>query len=255
MRLKPAPITLSKSSNMQTSSILSLAALFFGAFSSQAFLQAQTVAWGTSASANPLAFNSDGAVDNATNIWNLGYFDDTYTPDATNWNSWAANWNTVATSTHQNWGGAFWAVSVNTYDVGSAAAGKQMYVFAYNDLSKIGTPEGEALIYRQDGLLFPGVADQETFDVANNPMDTDDDAFTVIWGRVDREMYADANDNDGILRGGGIISSLIQDSNATPYDQGNGTFEVQFATWAVIPEPSAALLGGIGLLLLLRRRR
>lgn len=39
-------------------------------------------------------------------------------------------------------------------------------------------------------------------------------------------------------------------------DSGSGGFAThQFVTWDVIPEPSAALLGGLGLLALLRRRR
>jgi hypothetical protein len=247
-----------------TLSSLRFPLLITAAFASLANLHGQTVAWGTSASVNPLSFNSDGAVDNSSNTWTLGWFNVGYTPTDTNWDSWADNWNPVATSVHQDWGG-FWAVSVNTYDVGVDAAGKQMYVFAYNDLNKIGTPDGEVLIYRQDGLLFPSIPNQETFDIADNPLDAGDDAFTVIWGRVDRNMYADnlwpnnaaspVPENGGVLTGGGIFSVLMPDSVSVPYDQGNGTFEAQFGTWAVIPEPSTALLGGLGMMLLLRRRR
>jgi hypothetical protein len=172
----------------------------------------------------------------------------------------------VATDVHQDWGG-FWAVSVNTLDVGAAAAGRQMYVFAYNDLNKIGTSDGEALLYRQDGLLFPSTPNQVTFDIADNPKNTDDDAFTVIWGRVDRNMYHDSlwptgtnysplPANGGVITGGGIFSVPVADSQATPYDQGNGTFEAQFGTWSAVPEPTGALLvGGLGLLLFMRRRR
>ena len=37
----------------------------------------------------------------------------------------------------------------------AAAAGKQVYMFAWNDLGLIGTPQGEALLYREDGLFLP----------------------------------------------------------------------------------------------------
>ena len=244
---------------MKTSTFLWFSALIAGMFSSLSVLHGQTVAWGSSVSVNPLAFNSTGTVDNNTNIWDLGYFNDGYTPDATNWATWADNWKAVDTNYHKEWDNVYWAVATNNYSVAPAAVGKQMYVFAYNDLAKIGTPQGEALIYRQNGLLFPSSPNQETFDIANNPTDDgksfNDDNFTVIWGRVDREMYADANGNNGILTGGGIFSFVVPDSNATPYDNGNGTFEAQFATWQVVPEPSAALLSALGMLLLLRRRR
>lgn len=225
-----------------------------------------TVAWGTSASFDPLAFHEDGSVDNAQNLWTLGWFNDGYVPDALNWDSWAANWNPVSSPVseddpldptppydqinfpvHRKVDG-LWGVSVNTYDVGSAAVGKQMYVFAYNDLTKIGTPDGEALLYRQDDFYFPGSPTQATFDIEDNPLNSSDDNLTVIWGRVDRAMY----DIGGVLTGGGLISVEVPDSDATPLA---GTFEAQFATWAVVPEPSAALLGGLGMLLLLRRRR
>jgi len=234
-------------------------------------ISAQTVAWGTSVSFNPLAFNSDGSVDNSGNLWTLGYFNTGFTPDATNWSQWASNWHAVSSPTsetnplppynqvnyprHRDEGG-LWAVSVNTYSVPDpVAAAKQMYVFAYNDLTKLGTPAGEALLYRQDGLKFTGeAAGQATFDIADNPLDNgqtgNDDTFTVIWGRVDRKMY----DAGGVLTGGGVIHNLVPDSIAQPPDQLNGTFEAQFATW--VPEPASALLVAFGgALAALRRRR
>jgi len=226
----------------------------------------QTVAWGTSASFNPVAFQPDGTVDNQNNLWTLGYFTSGFTPDQDNFLQWAANWDRVSSAvpeddpldpdplaplindpTHKLYGGLLWAVSVNTYDVGVAAGGRQVYVFGYNDLNLIGTPQGQALLYREDGLLFPTIPNQITFDIANNPLDTNDDNFTVIWGRVDRDMV----NLGGVLTGGGIISNPQADS-AEP--QLFGTFEAQFATWP-IPEPSVAILTCLGMLGLLRRRR
>lgn len=244
--------------------------------------QGQTVAWGSSVSFNPIAFNSDGTVDNQANLWMLGYFDDGFIPDATNYADWVANWNPVSSLTPEedpldpgsgtlvNYpehhffddpdpdGFDFWSVSVNTYNVGPEAGGKQAYIFAYNDANLIGTPDGEALLFREDGLLLPTVPNQVTFDIANNPLDTADDDFTVIWGRVDRDTV----NLGGIVRGGGIITALegtVDGDSATGGASGDfitlfSTYEAQFATWP-IPEPSTALLAALGLLAMFRRRR
>ena len=213
-------------------------------------LQAQTVAWGSSVNFTPISYTSDGTVDNEVLTWDLGYFTTGYTPDQTNFATWAANWNAVASDTYRDFGG-LWALSVNTLDVGPVAAGRQMYIFAYNSLANIGTSAGEALLFREDGLLFPTVPNQVTFDIANNPLDTNDDAFTVIWGQVDRSVYGAG----GMLVGGGTYSDLKTDSNTQPPNNGFGTFEAQSFTWAPIPEPSAAVLACLGSLVLLRRRR
>jgi hypothetical protein len=136
-------------------------------------------------------------------------------------------------------------------NVGAAAAGKQQYQFAYNSLGLLGTPDGEAFLTRQDGLLFPDGPIANVFDIADFPFNSDDDLFTVIWGRVDRDMYA----TGGIVTGSGEISSVVPDSNATPADSLNGRFEVQSATWP-IPEPSSALLiMVVGFRCIFRRRK
>jgi hypothetical protein len=214
-------------------------------------LQAQTVAWGSSVNFTPISFTQNGEVDNEVLTWDLGYFSTGYTPDQTNYATWAANWNPVATDKYKDFGG-LWALSVNTLDVGAAAAGRQMYIFAYNSLANIGTNLGEALLFREDGLLFPTVPNQVTFDIANNPLDTNDDAFTVIWGQVDRSVYGAG----GMVVGGGTYLSLGTDSNTQPPNNGLGTFEAQSFTWGIpIPEPSAAVFACLGSLILLRRRR
>ena len=216
---------------------------------------AQTVAWGTSVSENPLAYTSNGNVDNGALTWELGWFTDGFIPDATNYSQWIANWNPVDAATHQNFGtvgSPLWSVSANAEDVGEAATSKQEWIFAYNDPGKFGTDEGEALLFREVGLTFPALLGQNTFDIANNPLDPADDTFEVVWGRVDREMY----NVGGVLKGGGLYGSEVADSNAQPADQLNGTFEAQSGTWAAVPEPSSAgLLGLLGTAALLRRRR
>lgn len=252
---------------MKTKSTLPIAGFFACLAILAGTAHSQTVAWGTSASLFPVSFQPDGSVDNQTNLWTLGWFNDGFTPDETNYSQWIANWNPVSSPvpeddpldsdpnaplvndpTHKLYDDTFWAVSVNTYDVGSAAGGRQAYVFAYNDANLIGTPEGQALLYREDGLLLPTVPNQVTFDIANNPQDSNDDNFTVIWGRVDRDMV----NLGGVLTGGGIIYDPQADSAA---DELFGTFEAQFATWAPIPEPSSGVLALLGVLGLLRRNR
>lgn len=234
----------------------------------------QTVAWGGSVSVNPLSFDSKGNQDINTMVWELGWFNDGFIPDATNFNTWASNWNSVDVGAFLDYGGLFAANEI-VDNPGAAAVGKVMYTFVHNGGSAdtsvwgplMGTPDGEALLYTAGLTFLPVPAPTVSFNIADNPLDAaDDDTFQVIWGRVDRNMYLDAlwggsntpaspaPPNGGVIQGGGIITNPIADSQATPYDDLNGLFENQTATWP-IPEPSAALLGAIGTLLLLRRRR
>jgi hypothetical protein len=236
--------------------LLALALLGF-IFASVGKVQSQTVDWGTSYSENPLSFLSDGTVDNQILTWQLGWFTDGFTPDQTNYMSWATNWNPVDTNAHTFIvdnsfpSGGLWSVAGHVDDVGVEAGGKQQYMFAYNSLGLIGTTSGEAFLARQDGLFFPQGPTANVFDIADFPLSSNDDLFTVIWGRVDRNMYQPG----GLVSGGGDISFVVPDSNATPADSLNGTFEAQSATWP-IPEPSSALLVSlVGLTFLLKRRR
>lgn len=245
------------------------------ALASSPLAHSQTVAWGTSVNFTPLSFDSDGSVDNQSNLWTIGYFNNGFVPDTANFLDWAANWNPVSSPTPEadpldpsadlinfpfhrsvpsGFTGSevdeFWSTSVNTFDVGEAAGGRQIYMFAYNDINLIGTPQGEALLYREDGLLLPTTPNQITFDVADNPLDTNDDNFTVIWGQVDRRI--DDLSPSSVLRGGGEISQLLTDSSSS--QAGFADWETQFATWP-IPEPSTTLLVVLSSLGLLRRRR
>ncbi len=235
-------------------------------------LGAQTVAWGGSGSFDVLSYDSHGNADIDALTWELGWFSDGYTPGAANAETWADNWNSVDVGSHHLYGDGTYNTNEVVDDPGNV--GKTIYMFVHNGgLDKsvwgslMGTPAGEALIMTQGQKFLPSPAPGITFDIADNPLDASDDNFTVIWGRVDRNMYADslwgggntptgpAPANGGVIWGGGIISNPIPDSQATPYDDLNGLFENQTATWALVPEPSAALMGGIGLLFLLRRRR
>jgi len=239
-------------------------------------LSAQTVAWGGSVSFNPLSFDSRGNQDIDTHVWELGWFNDGYTPDATNATTWSSNWNSVDVGAFRAFDGGLFSANEIIYDPGAVSVGKTMYTFVHNGGTAdptvwgplMGTPDGEALLYTLGLTFLPVPAPTVSFNIANNPLTlSDDSGFDVVWGRVDRNMYLDslwgglntpvspAPANGGVIWNAGIITNPVADSQATPYDELNGLFENQTATWAPVPEPSTALLGGLGALLLLRRRR
>jgi len=251
--------------------------LFLGLAMTLPRLSAQTVNWGGTISVNPLSFDSSGNQDISTHVWELGWFNNGYTPTATNYATWATNWNSVDVGSFKAFdGGSLYSANEIVDNPGAASLGKTMYTFVHNGGTAdptvwgplMGTPAGEALLYTLGLTFLPSPAPTVSFNIANNPLDAAaDNGFNVIWGRVDRNMYSDAlwggsntpaspaPANGGVMWNAGIITNPIADSQATPYDDLNGLFENQTATWAPIPEPTAAFLGGLGILLLLRRRR
>lgn len=255
---------------------LSLITFTCGVLLAMPNLTAQTVGWGGSGSVNPLSYYSNGTVDNASLTWELGWFSDGYAPTADSFSTWATNWNSVDVGEHRLYPTPeppTWNLNEEYTNLAPASApnGKQIYMFAHNggttDKSVwgplMGTAAGEALIIT-DGQFFPPLGLALSFDIADNPYGTEDDNFNVVFGRVDRNMYLDAlwptdanmiPANGGVIQGGGVFSNPRADSQAAPYDDFNGTFESQTGTWAPIPEPSAAILGCLGMLGLLRRRR
>lgn len=239
-------------------------------------VEAQTVAWGGSASNSPLSYDSHGNVDVGLLTWELGWFADGYIPESSNAESWADNWNSVAIGSYQDFGGIYAAnfVVTDPLAIDPSAEGKTIFTFVHNGGADknvwgklMGTADGEALIYTESLSYLAAPAPTQTSDIADNPLDSSDDVLTVIWGRVDRNMYADADwggentptgpapANGGVITGGGVISNPIADSQVTPYDNLNGIFENQTATWVEAPEPSSAILGALGMLLLFRRCR
>jgi autotransporter-associated beta strand protein len=81
-----------------------------------------------------------------------------------------------------------------------------------------------------------------------------DDLAGLVWGDVTNDTYTLI---DGTLADG-IFAQLNHNSFATAYDIGGGRkayFQEGSLQLVVIPEPGAALLGSLGLLALLRRRR
>jgi autotransporter-associated beta strand protein len=81
-----------------------------------------------------------------------------------------------------------------------------------------------------------------------------DDLTGLDWGTVANGTYTLI---DGAL-GSGVFDALANNSLATAYDIGSGRsayYQQGSLQLVVIPESSSALLSGVGLLALLRRRR
>lgn len=81
-----------------------------------------------------------------------------------------------------------------------------------------------------------------------------DNLAGLVWGNVTNDTYTLI---DGTLADG-IFAQLNHNSFATAYDIGDGRkayFQEGSLQLVVIPEPGAALLGSLGLLALMRRRR
>jgi MYXO-CTERM domain-containing protein len=252
---------------------ISLLAFAFGVLLAMPQLTAQSVNWGGSGSFSVLSYDSHGNQDVNLLTWELGWFSDGYTPDATNYLTWASNWNSVDVGSHYLYGDGTY--NTNEVVANPGNVGKQIYIFVHNGGTDkdvwgplMGTPQGEALIMTEGLTFLPTPSPAITFDIADNPYDNADNNLTVIWGRVDRNMYRDdlwggglpvtspAPLNGGVIWNAGIISNPIPNSVATPYDDLNGTFESQTATWSAVPEPTGALVvGGLGLLVFMRRRR
>jgi hypothetical protein len=207
----------------------------------------QTTGWGTAASYNPVSFDSSGQVETSM-IWTLGYFDDGFSPDENNYMEWASHWNIVGTAGHVDYG-EFWGVSASTNST-AASVGKEQYVFAFNSLDKIGQADGQALLFDPGDFFFPEIPYTVTHGIPQATGDTADDNFRIIWGRVDRDPFTAG----GVLTGGGVFQNLVPDSTSGPDGGLNSTFNAQFGGFAV-PEPSTSLLGLIGSLFVLRRRR
>lgn len=217
--------------------------------------KAQSNNWGTSIWTNPVGYDSHGNALNTSFTLALGWFNDGFTPTASNWADWQANFNVLQThdpGVQFNAGlGANVYGFFETFTSDSNGAhpeyNKQAYILGYNDMGLIGTPCFEGILFTENNFKYNSVvnAPAATFDIANNPNDSRDDAFTVIFGQVDRTIEGPG----GVSTGGGLIHNQLPDAT-------NVEWEYQTATFAQIPEASTvSVLGLLGATLLLRRRR
>lgn len=224
----------------QTKALLTLGA----AFLTVSAARGQTVAWGSDTSLTPIGYFSDATVGGSSLIWTLGYFQTGFIPTATNFADWATNYVTLDAITET--ANPFYKVDGIVSNVGPTAAGRQVWMFAYNSLAAIGTEDGEALLFSEVGTTYPSEPNSISFDIADNPFQTVDDVFNVVWGQVDRDRGAIG----GRIVGAGIFSNQFADTSTN-------SWEAQTATWPAspIPEPSVAALACLGTLALLRRNR
>lgn len=207
-------------------------------------LDAQSLGWGTSASSVPLGYFNNGSPTGTALTWNIGYFANSFVPTFSNHAQWAENFVIVDTAQEIFYDPSY-QVDGFTDDISLApdgvtptgAAGKEIWIFAYNNVSMIGTPQGEALLFRQNGLSFPSsVLDPtETFDIADNPADPGDDLFTVIWGQLERKRES----TGGQIAGGGTYSNQFSDTSSGAWEAQTGTWPstaptpYQLASWAI----------------------
>lgn len=179
----------------------------------------QTLGWSSSASTTPLGYFSNGSPTGSALTWNVGYFANNFNPTISNHSQWFANFVIVDTAL-ETFFDPNYAVDGFKQNVGVSAAGKPIWFFAYNDASKIGTHEGEALLFRQIGPVFPSAPNFESVDIADNPSDPADDPFEVVWGQVERKRESAG----GVVIGGGFFPNQLTDTTT-------GSWEAQTGTW------------------------
>lgn len=206
---------------------------------------AQTINWVSTASTAPLGtkhFLSDGTAMPSGFTFQLGYFDAGF--NAADANTWAGNWHALDTtayngSTTSNFpflGFNFQKASTVTSATASFT-GKQGYIWGFNNLSLMGQPGGEAIIFTNPVWSFPDpnnpIADNWSVSLSSS----------VLFGSVDKNVATAG----GVLTGAGDISA----------PKAANTFHVQTATWgaAPVPEPSTIATLALGGLVALRRRR
>ena len=212
----------------------------------------QNIVWGTSNSYNSssyISYTSSGIPDKGEIKWNLGFFSNSFTPTQQNSSEWADYWVAVDETFNINSGLKHWGLSANFSVMGETESGKlgssaiyggsktgvssgdlinaadnKIWIFCYNDLAKIGTAEGEALLYSYN-TNYPNSRTTVTTDlnIAN------EHDLEVIWGRIDRDYL----NLGGIQQGGGQFSYLIPEGEGVinGSEITGATFEAQLGSW------------------------
>jgi hypothetical protein len=216
-------------------------ALGFSLLSLPAVCVADTITWGSEFLSVNLQSDGTTPVDSSFTI-QLGKFQDGFTPDGNNVDLWAANWDVFdeLLPGEHNPAVGYYTSAEKLLDNSTFHAGDQAYVWMYN--SNTAVPGSEWLLYTNDASdgsalddwLFPAVPGSQQ-------------NLTQNW-RVSNASH--------VLFGG--LDPKRGDAEDPRYGMGIGTdpdreFNVQTRTF--VPEPSTALLGAAGLLLLARRRR
>jgi hypothetical protein len=237
---------------MKPKQLLVTLAITAAALAMRPSAQASTITWGTDP--DSLLFQTSGLVMDNTFTFELGTFGTTFVPTATNYNDWLANWKRLDRATGGPFGnGGFVSgngtvsgitgvgdgadsfdhtdnITTSPFGDSSAtfAAGERAYVFAYNNLNPI--PGTQWALLSNPAWLMP--------------QSNSHNSNTIDWNI----------NTQGIATLGGTQSNY----NAGLRSANPGVFDLQTATFptAPVPEPGSALLiGSIGMLGLLRRRR
>jgi len=219
---------------------------------------AQNVNWGTGHSYSEtsyLSYTSDGEPDTGNITWTLGFFTNSFTPTEENVSEWASYWVTLDETSNANTSDKQWGVSANFSVLGVissensnilgsyalsggsntgissgdfvTASGETIWVFAYNDLTQIGTSEGEALLYSYN-TTYPYSRSTVGADLSTtNNMEID-----VVWGRIDRDYL----NIGGFQKGGGYFSHPIPEGvgQIDGAEITGATFEAQLGSWSSV---------------------
>ena len=203
-------------------------ACFLLAHSAAGVCSAQTIDWsGSYAFDQPNAFTSRGDAippgDQSDIVWELGVFRDPTTganwqPTAANLAQWAAHWIPLGQSKLlaipagnaflYGWGGSSSVTSANTN-------GLRLYIWAHGAIAKLGTTQGECLLFTGDPAVWQAPA---LGSASPPPILSTANATTVILGRVDTQLDTTGH---------------ILESAASHYTslRAEGGFEVQLSSW------------------------
>ncbi len=220
--------------------------LFFALAFVSGGLQAQTINWG-SAVFSELVDSSGNTLDD-TFVFELGSFVNNFTPNDSNTEDWMANWQVFdvaayngvdevdddgifgyfTSSVHMNASGTSDSVALSPAAI--SFEGLDAYMWVENtDVIKDGT---EWMLTRDTSWVFP-----------NADSDCCGNALPIEWSTSDlKSATALVWGTHGGMKGGGLVSHT-------------GSFAIQTATFAPVPEPSQLLLSGIAAMLFTLRRK
>lgn len=221
--------------------LLTLALLLLG----QSSVHSQTLIWGSPQSPDFTSrlTNSNGFVLDDTYVFEIGSFDNSFNPTASNAADWSTNWRafdaaSFAEGTYNPVTGYVTATAdMNPFGFSNSPqatsgtfsfAGLEAYLWVKN--SNAPGPNTEWALVRAGSWTFP----------AADPLCCPS-ALPVVWSVSDLTNEVPVFGSQGGLEGGGERTVL----SPTSYVQ----------TYTFVPEPSAALLMGMAALLLTRRRR
>lgn len=147
-------------------------------------------------------------------------------------------------------GGTFFFAYESVPDVGETSAFERTYGFAPDQFAGSKFINGDDVILLLDTPYGGGNAAVDTGTIVDTYGVLGVDGSGEVWDYLDTS----ASRNSGVTTGTSTFNPSEWTFNAPNSLDGGGAAEHQAQT-SVVPEPSIALLGGLGLLGLIRRRR